>query len=304
MFLFNLAADALIFFLIRADAFPEIQRKRVWCGAVVAALSYTVWYIVGADGIRRWEAPAIWFSLVNISGAVMILGLLLVWIFRAGTPSRFFQAVRSGCMYLFLMGGFGHCFRRILLAEKNIFPGGSSASGKQSVPEEAYLLMAMTGLTVFLLLQRRKKHWPGEEEHTYEVEICRKGRRIREKAWYDSGNLLVSQMTGRGVCILVLEDALKLLEEEEKPILQYVLAQEEFPWHTMTERLWSGIYPVSYTSLGKKDGWLPGIYVDQIMVKRNDRLLAEVKGLIGISTEQIFTKGNFSVLLPADIFRK
>lgn len=286
MFLFNLAADALVLFLIRADAFPEIQDGRVWWGAVLAAFSYTVWYGVVNGKMGGWECPSVLFFLIKIFWAAGNICLLLVWIFRAYTPFRFLQAVFSGAGRLFLLGGFGYCL-------------------KSALKEETYLLMAMAGLTVVLLLQKKKNPgWSGEEDNTYEVEICRKGHRIRQRGWYDSGNLLVSQVTGRGVCILALEEAWKLIDDEEKAMLQYVLAQEEFPWKAMTEHLWSGVCPVSYSSLGKKDGWLPGIYVDQILVKRNAQVLAEVKGLIGISAEKLFVKGRFSVLLPADIFRK
>ena len=70
----------------------------------------------------------------------------------------------------------------------------------------------------------------------------------------------------------------------------------------MTENLWSGITPISYSSVGKEDGWMPGITADRIIVKKDGKVLADRKGMLGITARQIFRDAAATVLLPSDIF--
>ena len=61
--------------------------------------------------------------------------------------------------------------------------------------------------------------------YTYEVRISRKGRKAVYKGIYDSGNLLVSQITGQGVCIIQKEQAAKLLLTKEKSEIEQIYIQ-------------------------------------------------------------------------------
>ena len=119
---------------------------------------------------------------------------------------------------------------------------------------------------------------------------------------YDSGNRLESRWTGEGICVLSLKSAEGLLDEKEKEMLAFLVTQERFPWKIMTENLWSGITPISYSSVGKEDGWMPGITADRIIVKKDGKVLADRKGMLGITARQIFRDAAATVLLPADIF--
>ena len=71
---------------------------------------------------------------------------------------------------------------------------------------------------IFLWKMKKKKENATQisKTYTYEVRISRKGRKAVYKGIYDSGNLLVSQITGQGVCIIQKEQAAKLLLPKEK----------------------------------------------------------------------------------------
>ena len=99
-----------------------------------------------------------------------------------------------------------------------------------------------------------------------------------------------------------LSEKLASLDEKEKEMLAFLVTQERFPWKIMTENLWSGITPISYSSVGKEDGWMPGITADRIIVKKDGKVLADRKGMLGITARQIFRDAAATVLLPADIF--
>ena len=80
---------------------------------------------------------------------------------------------------------------------------------------------------IFLWKMKKKKENATQisKTYTYEVRISRKGRKAVYKGIYDSGNLLVSQITGQGVCIIQKEQAAKLLLTKEKSEIEHIYIQ-------------------------------------------------------------------------------
>lgn len=284
LFLLNWMIDYLILALVKKDFFPGMKKRRLAAGAFLAAGSYLFWFCQAgniSDVVRTLEG----FFLIS---------LVLLWTFSIRSLSLFLKTAAAALGYTLLMGGFCYALGNIFVER------GGETSVQWWVPAGCMAAAAFIK-SVGKKMQRETEKI---KECTYEVEIQRKGRTVSLQGWYDSGNLLVSQWTGRGICIMPLEKAEGLLDEEEKKILSFLVTQKDFPWKIMTENLWSGIHRITYSSVGRKDGWMPGIVADHIIVKKHGEVLADTEGLMGITAQEIFQDGRFAVLLPTDIFTK
>lgn len=282
LFFMNWIIDYLILALVKHDFFPYIKKRRVTAGAFFAAGSYIFWFCQAGKVsviVRGMEAIA-FFTIV------------LLWTFSIRKLFLFCKAVLAVLAYTILMGGGCYAFKNIV-PENRIWFLGQWRTVLECML--VYILCRCAG-------RRLKKDTVTTKECTYEVEIQRKGRTVHLQGFYDSGNLLESRWTGKGICILSLKSADGLFTQEEKEILRFLFVQKDFPWKIMTDNLWSGIFPISYSSVGKEQGWMPGISADQIIVRKNGEVLAERKGVLGITARQIIREKKVDILLPADIF--
>ena len=284
LFLLNWIIDYLILVLVKNEFFPEVKRKRLAAGAFLAAATYLFWLCqkgTVSGNIRAAEA-------------LFFVSLVLMWTFSVRSPAVFGRAAAAVLMYAFLMGGFCYVLRNTFAKEL------------EGVPAQWWVPAGCAAAFCFLkgVGKRIKKEAVKIKECIYEVEIRRKDRAVCLRGLYDSGNLLVSQWTGKGICVLSFENAAELFDEKEREMLSFLMAQKDFPWKIMTENLWSGIYRITYSSVGKEEGWMPGIAADHIIVIKDGEVLADTKGLMGITDRQIFHDQRFAVLLPADIFAK
>lgn len=159
----------------------------------------------------------------------------------------------------------------------------------------------LTGCMLIYIMLRRN---PRSRKEIYELEIQRKGKSICCPAIYDSGNLLVSQITGSGITVLEWEKGKGLFEQKEKEIIEKYLydVSDTASLKKAAEMYGCGIYSISYCSVGKKQGYMPGIMADNITVRKAGEVLAAKKGMIGISAEKMSKDEKFSALLPEDIF--
>lgn len=284
LFLLNWMIDYLILALVKKDFFPGMKERRIAAGAFLAAGSYLFWLC----------QAGIVSGTVRMLEGFFLISLVLLWTFSIRSLPLFLKTAAAVFGYTFLLGGFCHVLLHIL-TERGKAP-----------PVQWWVPVGCMAAAAFIRSagKRMQRETEKIKECTYEVEIRRKGRTVSLQGWYDSGNLLVSQWTGRGICVLPLEKAEGLLDEEEKKILSFLVTQKDFPWKIMTENLWSGIHRITYSSVGRKDGWMPGIAADHIIVKKYGEVLADTEGLMGITAQEIFQDGRFAVLLPADIFTK
>lgn len=280
LFFTNWMIDYLILVLVKKDFFPGTGNRRVAVGAFLAAGTYLLWFV------RAVSAP----EAIRGAAAICLVGMILWWTFSVRSLRQFLQAACAALGYTCLMGGACYALRRF--PGSTVLPEGwTTAAGCAAV----FLFSRSVG-------KRMKKEAVKQRECTYEVEIRRKDRTVFLQGMYDSGNRLESRWTGEGICVLSLKSAEGLLDEKEKEMLAFLVTQERFPWKIMTENLWSGITPISYSSVGKEDGWMPGITADRIIVKKDGKVLADRKGMLGITARQIFRDAAAAVLLPADIF--
>ena len=282
MFFQNIIADYLILYLIKSDLYPDIPLRRVAMGALLSSIPYIFWYRMNAFS----------GSGITILSTCFFMSLILLWTFRIRSLSLYGKTMEKTIIYIFLMGGAGLLIREIMKPKvvfDNRWYWGFSG-----------FMVAFTSF--YTGRKRRIKRKTQMEEMIYDVEIQRHSGSICCRGIYDSGNLLISQITGRGICVIALEDIRELLDEKEMEILSEWMKDKNFSWDMFMKNMKTGIYSIRYSSVGKENGLMPGVLADHIIVKKENKVLVDFRGMLGISTQRVSENKRFSVILPADIF--
>ena len=285
-FLYNWAADYILLLFVKKDLYPEIKNRTILIGASACSLSYILWEGTAGKLPPYCRIILKWFLIFSI----------LYILFKIRSVKKIGKTLSLFLCYLFLMGG----------------------------AVSFFLSCIHSAGVIFLWKMKKKKENATQisKTYTYEVRISRKGRKAVYKGIYDSGNLLVSQITGQGVCIIQKEQAAKLLLTKEKSEIEQIYIQfseekeekkrekngkkkqqiEQPLWRMWAKQFQTGIYVLQYSTVGKKNAKMPGVMAEEIVVLKDGEVLTRTKGMLGISQEELSETKEFFVLLPNDIF--
>ena len=282
MFFQNMLMGYLVLYLIKTDLYPEISLWRVGAGAMLSSITYIFGYWIGILKDRE----------IALFSAFFFMSIILVWTFRIYSFSMYRKSLEKMLQYTFVSGGI------CLIYYEGCSP--QSVNNSSCHWKSAGIMVVFTVLcTVWKRRKRKEVHF---EKLIYDVEIQRHSKTIFQRGFYDSGNLLVSQITGRGICVIAMEDVKDLLDEEEKELLEKIIDDNILFRDIFRKKKNIGIYIIRYSSIGKEEGCMPGIIADHIIVKKKEKILVDRKGMLGISAQKISKDGRFTILLPADIF--
>lgn len=304
-FLYNLAADYILLLFLKKDLYPEIKDRAILIGAAFCSLSYILWEETSGKLPAHCRAILKWF----------LLFIILCILFKIRSVKNIGKTIRLFLCYLFLMGGAVTFFLSCIHVKM--------IDGRKAAWKAMAVIWFSAGV-IFLWKVKKKRENVNQisQAYTYEVRISRKGKKEVYKGIYDSGNRLISQITGQGVCIITKEQAAKLLLPEEKSEIEQFYQQfskrktekkmekkkekeqqiEKTLWKTWAKQFQRGIYILQYSSVGKKNAKMPGVMAEEIVVLKDGEVLTKTKGMLGISQEELSGIKEFSVLLPNDIF--
>lgn len=288
--LYNFIADGIVLFFVKKDLFPNIKGSQMLKCAVTFSASYLLW-----DNVVQDMNP-----YFKIFSKCLLIFLLLCIFFKIHSLKLLIKTTILLLLYMFLLAGsisfFLSCINIENIKEKN-------------AAYKAMGVMLFNAFFLFLWKLKKKKEDSVKffESNMYEIQLTRKGKKIVCQAMYDSGNLLSSEITGQGVCILSQLQAKKLLLPKEWEMINKFYDTEmleDFSWKAWAKQFQSGIYILQYFTVGEKKAKMPGIMAEEIVVLKNKEVLVKTKGMLGISQEKLSEKSRFSVLLPADIFER
>ena len=304
-FLYNWAADYILLLFVKKDLYPEIKNRTILIGASACSLSYILWEGTAGKLPPYCRIILKWFLIFSI----------LYTLFKIRSVKKIGKTISLFLCYLFLMGGAVSFFLSCIHIK--------TVGGRKTAWKAMAVIWFSAGV-IFLWKMKKKKENATQisKTYTYEVRISRKGRKAVYKGIYDSGNLLVSQITGQGVCIIQKEQAAKLLLPKEKSEIEQIYIQfseekeekkrekngkkkqqiEQPLWRMWAKQFQTGIYVLQYSTVGKKNAKMPGVMAEEIVVLKDGEVLTRTKGMLGISQEELSETKEFFVLLPNDIF--
>lgn len=304
-FLYNWTADYILLLFVKKDLYPEIKNRTILIGASACSLSYILWEGTAGKLLPYYRIILKWFLIFSI----------LYILFKIRSVKKIGKTISLFLCYLFLMGGAVSFFLSCIHIK--------TVGGRKTAWKAMAVIWFSAGV-IFLWKMKKKKENATQisKTYTYEVRISRKGRKAVYKGIYDSGNLLVSQITGQGVCIIQKEQAAKLLLPKEKSEIEQLYIQfseekeekkrekngkkkqqiEQPLWKMWAKQFQTGIYVLQYSTVGKKNAKMPGVMAEEIVVLKDGEVLTRTKGMLGISQEELSETKEFFILLPNDIF--
>ena len=207
-FLYNWAADYILLLFVKKDLYPEIKNRTILIGASACSLSYILWEGTAGKLPPYCRIILKWFLIFSI----------LYTLFKIRSVKKIGKTISLFLCYLFLMGGAVSFFLSCIHIK--------TVGGRKTAWKAMAVIWFSAGV-IFLWKMKKKKENATQisKTYTYEVRISRKGRKAVYKGIYDSGNLLVSQITGQGVCIIQKEQAAKLLLPKEKSEIEQLYIQ-------------------------------------------------------------------------------
>ena len=290
-FLYNFVADYILLFLVKKDLFPEIRLKQQIKGTFAFAATYVLW-----DSLEGKVNP-----YFHVFSKWLLVFILLCIFFKIRSVKLLIKTVIVFLLYMFLLAG----SVSFVLSCINI---ESVNEEKEAYKAMGIMLSGALLLSLWKMKKRKECEKKALQSDIYEIQLFRKGKKAAGEAIYDSGNLLTSEITGQGVCIIPERLAKELLLPEEWKKVKEIYGrdctkgEEIFSWKAWAKQLESGIYVLRYSTVGVGKAAMPAVMAEEIVVLKNKEVLVRTKGMLGISQEELSERKQFSVLLPADIF--
>ena len=160
--------------------FPDKNVLRIIAGGGISSAAYLLWSCVHMTH-TNWVLTRL---------AVLLVLFLLKIIFQIKTLSLLMRTLRSALMYAFILGGISIQIKRILPTQCSL---------KTLTAVSLTLLMCISAHPLLIKKEQRSRK---REENLYCVEIKRGNCTVKCMGLYDSGNLLTSQLTGEGICVI------------------------------------------------------------------------------------------------------
>lgn len=145
--------------------------------------------------------------------------------------------------------------------------------GEEAMPIFLLLGAALAGFMGLRFLWTYLIQFKKEKDHLYEVTMYYRGREKTVKALMDTGNRLYEPVTHRPVHVVTYE-ALKSLCESV-----------------------SAVVYIPFCSVGKKEGTMPGIFLDELEVRQGDQAYTIVKPLVAVCRDPVSPNGEYQMLL-------
>lgn len=269
-FMINFIMDYLIIIITSKIAGVKNKRIRKIAGATFGAL-YSV--II----IKPLINHLLRVTLINLAvAAVMVLisfGFICIGIYIKNVILLFLVSfAMSGIInYLYYTTIIGKYMRSVLCGDSNKVV---NARKFIFVSLLAYVLL---NLAVKLVLFIRK-----DAQLYYDAKITYKGKSVVVRALFDTGNGLCDPISGKMVHIAEYKILKPLLEGDEK-------AKEN-------------ICVIPFHSIGKDDGVMYGIRMDEMVVLVDGEPKFLYSPIIGIYVGNISKQGKYSVILNRDTF--
>lgn len=276
-FLFNQIADTLILYLLKRKKFPERNTAGVMLGGCSASLSFCFWKYFICE----------WGTWIRGPAAILFISAVIVLTFRIKSLFQLISSFIYVCLCTCMTGGAVIALRQISKS-LSIFAGQSSAGHLNSLWVS---LLVFAASWIYAVFSYDRKQSGKTTADYYQVEIHRGSVRVSCIGLYDSANLLTSQITGEGICVLDEKTGSRLLTREET--VCDIMHADEIP---------TGLYPIRYHCVSEKEGTMKGILADRIIVKRAGKEYVHKKGMIGICKGSLSNDRRFEALLPEDIF--
>ena len=266
----NTVMDIVLLWLLGKIRKHTITRHRLVAGGIIGGLGTCI---------------VIFFNGIPIVARFFLQNIILVYgMIRASYPK---ESANDYILDIFFLYGLGIVLNGAVSTILNrTLPYIQNNNKVRAVP---VLAIGIWGSVIILFFWRKSNKIRKDEKNLYNVVIKNADLYCRGKALLDTGNQLREPITKKPV-VVAEYDAVKVLftEELQKELLQFGTREMD----TVHPIKW-----IPYHSLGNRNGYMPGIYIDKMLIQmeKGEKIVGGV--LLGIVFESVSTQKQYQFIL-------
>lgn len=207
-----------------------------------------------------------------------VLAYLMIWItFDYKSVKQRLKAVMRLSLLEIILSG----ILNMLMNEGIFFQ--RTVSGSEVLEKNNMISIVGTGAFTVLILGRILLYYQKENyvhSHLYEIKLVHKGNSCEGVGLLDTGNHLKDPISGKAVVIGTFK------------VVEGLFGTE------------AGIRWIPYHSLGKKNGGMPGVIVDEMIIYQEGKPQVSKKVLVGIVKEELSVEGKYQFILHEEYMEK
>lgn len=276
----------------------------VFATGVVMKNECKKWRIFGASLIGALYTVAMYLNVIPIySNFFMKIALSVVIIFIAFKPKSVKMLVKDLVIFYLVSFVFGGCVFALMY-----FLKPQMAQIRNGVFVGAYPLKValIGGFVSFVIVQisfKLVKNKLSKRDTIYEVEIVLDNKSSKVRALLDTGNLLKDPITGFPVVVVEHKCLSSVISVEILNSIDKILGGEidDLANNTEFNKTISRFRMIPFSSLGKQNGLLLGIKVDNVNIILDEKIESISNVIVGIYDKSFTKNGLYSAIFGLDL---
>jgi len=234
---------------------------------------------------------------------IMKIILSIIMIYIGFSPKTIKIMLKQVLMFYLISFVFGGCAFALLYFVKpqNVLMKNGVFVGQY--PLKIALLSGIVGFVIIQIAFRFIKNKISKQNLFCTIKIQVKEKILEVRALIDSGNLLQDPITHVPVIVVEKDRLYKIFPSEILDNIEKIIGgeEEEKVENMGISEYLSKFRVVPFSSLGKQNGLLLGIKVDEICVVNSDGEEIVTKAIVGIYDKTLTKNGSYSALIGLDI---
>ncbi len=277
-FFTNFIADYILIYLTEKILHYKGFFKRRICAAFLGAFLTSILYCIFF--FEGWKIRL--FSNMGI-------GFLMVYI--AFPKKKILQKIKI----LFLLCGTASFTGGLFLWVYYDTPIGYSISA--FYPEKKKMIVLFFAMVLSIFFFRLVCSVQKENKFILDVTFSYRGKNVSTRGLLDTGNELLDSMTKKPVCIVEYSIFKPVLEEEYRRIIEEFLEHEAINLEQIAAKNLYDVKIISYHSIGRQDGKLMGVQIEQLSTKIEGEERIIKKPVLAFVKNPISRKRNYFAIL-------
>jgi len=288
IFIENILMNFIIIFATGIVIKEKIIKIRILISSFIGAVYTILMYI----------------NIISIySNFIMKLILSIAIVYISFKPDTLKKLIKNLIMFYFVSFVFGGCAFALMYFIKPQLAQMKNGVFIGSYPIKVAIIGAIISFILIQVSFKIVKHKLNKKDMIYKIEIIINNKKTTVNALLDTGNLLKEPITGLPVIVIEHTSLYNILPNEILNNTEKILGGEtdEIIENENCTEIISRFRMIPFSSLGKQNGLLLGVKVDNINIEIDEKIEQINNVIIGIYDKSLTKNGMYSAIFGMDI---
>ena len=288
IFIENILMNFIIIFATGIVIKEKIIKIRILISSFIGAVYTILMYI----------------NIISIySNFIMKLILSIAIVYISFKPNTLKKLIKNLIMFYFVSFVFGGCAFALMYFIKPQLAQMKNGVFIGSYPIKVAIIGAIISFILIQVSFKIVKHKLNKKDMIYKIEIIINNKKTTVNALLDTGNLLKEPITGLPVIVIEHTSLYNILPNEILNNTEKILGGEtdEIIENENCTEIISRFRMIPFSSLGKQNGLLLGVKVDNINIEIDEKIEQINNVIIGIYDKSLTKNGMYSAIFGMDI---